>query len=50
MGRRKELSGVEDAYLALEKEIKRLTRALAAVGGRKTRKKQAKASGPKGRK
>jgi CheY-like chemotaxis protein len=47
MGRHKELSGVEDAYLALEKEIKRLQKALAALGARKARKKQAKASGPK---
>jgi len=50
MGRHKELSGVEDAYLALEKEIKRLQKALAALGARKARKKRANASGPKGRK
>ena len=37
MGRRKELAGVEDAYLDLKKEIKRLQRALAAVGGPKGR-------------
>jgi signal transduction histidine kinase/DNA-binding response OmpR family regulator len=50
IGRRKELSGVEDAYAALEKEIKRLERALAALGANKGRKKPSKASGRKGRK
>ncbi|HEU0007253.1 MAG TPA: response regulator, partial [Terriglobia bacterium] len=42
MGKHKELSGVEDAYLTLEKEITRLERALAVVGARKTRKSPAK--------
>ena len=42
MGRRRELSGVEDAYLGLKKEIRRLQRALAAVGGPKTGKSAAK--------
>jgi|SoiMethySBSTD1v2_1073268.scaffolds.fasta_scaffold18751_2 two-component system, sensor histidine kinase and response regulator len=42
MGRRRDLAGVEEAYLSLKKEIKRLQRALAAVGGRKTGKNAAK--------
>jgi CheY-like chemotaxis protein len=50
MGRRKDLAGVEDAYLSLKKEIRRLQRALAAVGGPKGRKKPANTSGRKGRK
>ena len=50
MGRRRNLAGVEEAYLGLEKEVKRLQRALAAVGGRMSRKKPKKSSGGKGRK
>lgn len=42
MGKQKELTGVEDAYLTLAKEIRRLTRALASVGARKAQKKPAK--------
>jgi CheY-like chemotaxis protein len=38
MGRSKELTGVEDAYLRLETEVKRLVLALAAVGTGKTQK------------
>jgi two-component system, sensor histidine kinase and response regulator len=42
MGRRGELTGAEDAYLSLEKEVARLERALATVGASKPRKKPAK--------
>jgi HPt (histidine-containing phosphotransfer) domain-containing protein len=42
MGRRNELTGVEGAYLTLEKEVTRLERALAVVGTRKTQKSPAK--------
>jgi CheY-like chemotaxis protein len=38
MGRSGELTGVEEAYLALEKEVTRLERALAALGTGKSRK------------
>jgi CheY-like chemotaxis protein len=38
MGRHNELTGVEDAYLSLEKEILRLEQALTAVGAGRTRK------------
>ncbi len=42
MGRRNELTGAEEAYLTLKKEVARLERALAAVGAHKTRKNPAK--------
>jgi CheY-like chemotaxis protein len=42
MGRRKKLAGVEDAYLRLKQEIKRLQRALGAVGRPKIGKSAAK--------
>jgi PAS domain S-box-containing protein len=48
LGKHNELTGVEEAYLNLENEIKRLTRALSAVGEAKTRGKRAK--GPKTKK
>ena len=42
MGRCCELAGAEEAYLTLEKEVRRLTQALAAVGSQDTQKKLAK--------
>jgi HPt (histidine-containing phosphotransfer) domain-containing protein len=41
MGKRSDLSGAEEAYLTLKKEVARLERALAAVGTPKNRKTKA---------
>ena len=41
MGRRSELTGAEEAYLTLEKEITRLSQALAAMGSSRPRKNSA---------